>query len=157
VRATAFSFITHSKPREDKTSGGVGGVVEVFTSGAALNTGDCVYLSAANTVNKSLTAANYAGFIGVVVGGRSTQMNIITKTGFAATSASGQEVLVQVSGIATVVAGGTITAATNFSVMPDAAGTAGRVVAGTTAGQMLGTALTTGSSGNEMQILIRHR
>lgn len=158
MRATSFPFITHAKSREDKTAGGTGGIVDVFTSGSALNTGDCVYLSAANTVSKSLTAANYAGFIGVVVGGRSTNMNIIdNKTGVAATSASGQEVIVQLSGVATVVAGGTVTAGTHFSVMPDAAGTAGRVVAGTTAGQILGTALTTGSAAAEMKILIRHR
>src|SRR4051812_47277038 len=46
-----------------------GGIVEFFTAGAALNIGDAVYISAASTVNKSLTAGNQGKPAGIVVGG----------------------------------------------------------------------------------------
>lgn len=156
---TVFSYLECRPDGDDANVCVVGGKVARFTSGAALNVGDVVYLSAANTVNKSTTSANYAGFVGVVVGGYSTGMRIPPETNvasIAATSGSGQDVLVQIDGIAWVVAEGTITAGTNFSVICTAT-TAGRVIAGTTAGQMLGTALTTGSSGNFFKMLIRHR
>jgi hypothetical protein len=156
MKPTSFTYIAHNRSREDVISAGVGGTVEVFTAGASLNTGDVVYLSAANTVNKSATVTNYAGFIGVVVGGKLTNMNIIPdKTGVAAAT-TGQNTIVQLTGIALVVAGGTVTAGTNFSVMADS-GTAGRVAAGVTAGQMIGTALTTGASAGDMKILIGQR
>lgn len=156
MKPTAFSWLTHHLPRQDKTAAGVGGTVETFTAGAALNTGDIVFFSAANTVNKSNTQANYVGFAGVVVGGAATNNNITTSVGVAATTASGQSVLVQVSGIATVVAGGTVTVGTNFSVIPDT-GTAGRVIAGTTAGQIVGNTITTGTAAGTMKIFISHR
>lgn len=155
MRATSFSWLTFNRSRQDKNAAEVGGIVETFTAGAALNTGDIVFISAADTVNKSTTQANYVGFAGVVVGGALTNDNITTTTGIAAAE-TGQRVLVQVSGIANVVAGGAVTVGTNFSVIPDT-GTAGRVIAGTTAGQVVGKTVTTGSSGNVMKILISHR
>lgn len=155
MRATSFPYITHSQSRQDRVPGGLGGIVEVFTAGAALNTGDIVFFSAADTVNKSTTQANYVGFAGVVVGGALTNNNITNTVGVAA-AGTGQRVLVQISGIANVVAGGTVTVGTNFSVIPDTS-TAGRVIAGTTAGQVVGKTITTGSSGNVMKILISHR
>lgn len=155
MRATSFNWLTFNQPRQDRTSASVGGVVEIFTAAASLNTGDCVFLSAANTVNKSTTAANYAGFIGVVVGGQLTNNNITSNVGVAAAGAN-QSVMVQISGIANVVAGGTVTPGTNFSVVPDAA-TAGRVIAGTTAGQVLGTTVSAGTAAGTMKIVLNHR
>jgi hypothetical protein len=156
MRATAFSWLTFNMSRQDRTSGAAGGIVEVFTAAAALNTGDAVFLSAADTVNKSVTPANYVGFIGVVVGGQLTGDNIITTVGVAA-AGTNQRVLVQIAGVATVVSGAAITAGTNFSVGPDTA-TAGRVIAGTTAGQVLGKALSSaGAAGVNVRILLSHR
>lgn len=155
MKPTSFSWITHNRRREDKSVAGVGGVTEIFTAAASLNTGDCVFLSAANTVNKSTTAANYVGFIGVVVGGQLTQDNVTDNVGIPAAT-TGQRVHVQVTGIANVVAGGTVTAGTNFAVVPDTV-TAGRVIAGTTAGQILGTVISTGAAAGTMKILIAHR
>lgn len=155
MRATGFTWITHNQPRQDRIPAGVGGVVEYFTAGGSLNTGDVVFFSAVDTVNKSTTQANYVGFAGVVVGGQLTNDNLTTAVGIAAAT-TGQRVLVQVTGIANVVAGGTVTAGTNFSVIPDT-GTAGRVIAGTTAGQVVGKTITTGSAAGTMKILISHR
>jgi hypothetical protein len=155
MKPTAFSWLTFAMPRADKSPAAVGGVVEFFTAGGSLNTGDIVYISAADTVNKSATQANYVGFAGVVVGGQLTNDNVATSVGVAAAT-TGQRVMVQVSGVATVVAGGTVTVGTNFSVIPDT-GTAGRVVAGTTAGQVVGKTLTTGAAAGTMKILISHR
>lgn len=156
MRATSFSWLTFNRTRRDKVSGEVGGITENFTAAAALNTGDCVFLSAVNTVNKSVTQANYVGFIGVVVGGALTNDNIVDRVGVPAAN-TGQRVIVQIAGTATVVAGAAVTAGTNFSVIPDTA-TAGRVIAGTTAGQVLGKALTTTTgAGQNLNILISHR
>jgi hypothetical protein len=155
MKPTAFSWLTFAMPRADKSPAAVGGITEIFTAGAALNTGDVVYISAADTVNKSTTQANYVGFAGVVVGGQLTNDNITASVGVAAAN-TGQRVIVQVAGIATVVAGGTVTVGTNFSVIPDTT-TAGRVIAGTTAGQVVGKTLTTGASAGTMKILISHR
>lgn len=134
-----------------------GGVVILASAAAAvLNTGDCVYMTATGA-NKSATGANYFGFLGVVVGGKLSGNEVIYGTGFACTTGvAGEDVLIQISGIATVVAGGTITVGTNFSVIPDT-GTAGRVIAGTTAGQVLGKALGSASVGTDVKILIGHR
>lgn len=57
----------------------VGGITTEYSAGATLNVGDVVYLSAANTVNKSLTAATVLGkVVGVVVGGAQTDMKALS-------------------------------------------------------------------------------
>src|SRR5690606_17057358 len=88
------------------------GIIIPMLAGAALVIGDAVFVSAANTVNKSGTAANYLGFAGIVVGG--------TKTGGSAfigsdaigkpAAASGEVVLVQISGSAWVLASAVVAA-----------------------------------------------
>ena len=67
---TAFSYLNIHNPVNDAI-GSVGGLVRRFTASGTLLVGDAVYLSAANTVAKSATAANYVGFVGFVVGGSS--------------------------------------------------------------------------------------
>lgn len=89
----------------------VGCIALPFTAGAALNIGDNVYLSAAKTVNKSTTQANYKGVVGIVVGGESTGMLIKQADADIGTAAapSGGLVLVAVLGFAKAVADGGIT------------------------------------------------
>lgn len=155
---TGFGFIKFSRTREDKLSASVGGTVHTMTAGANLNLGDVVFVSADKTVNKSAVSASYAGFFGVVVGGRATGFRVIilpNTTGLPA-ALSGQEVLVQASGNARVVAEGVITAGTTLSVISTGT-TAGKVIAGTTAGQMLGVPLTSAISGGEFIMKIDHR
>lgn len=152
--ATSFSFVNLRGYSDENAAGAVGGNISVFTAAATLLVGDAVYLSAADTVNKSATAANYVGFVGFVVAGDSNQRNL--DDAVAATAATvGQKVLVQTAGIARAIAGATITAGTNFSVVPSAA-VAGRVIAGTTADQRLGVAVSTGAAAGEVKILIQH-
>lgn len=152
---TSFSWLTFNNRRGDKAPAEVGGVVEIFLAGGSLSTGDIVFFSAANTVNKSATVADYAAMAGVVVGGQRTNDRIISSVGVAAATV-GQRVLVQVSGIATVVAGGTVTVGTHLTVIPDT-GTAGRVAAGTTAGSIIGKTITSGAAAGTMKILLSHR
>lgn len=62
----------------DSTAGGqVGGEVRIYNAAAAdtLRIGDVVYESANNTAGKSATASNHEKVLGVVVGGRSTNMD----------------------------------------------------------------------------------
>lgn len=158
---TNFNLIMTNRTRHEKDSGELGGSVKWFRSASAsLKVGDIVFVTAAvsgvPTVTKSATAANYAGFVGVVVGGPATQNYAVYGTGAAACDAIGQYVLVQIDGIALVVAEGTITAGTNFSVISTAT-TAGRVIAGTTQGAMVGIPLQDAVSGDELRILICHR
>lgn len=88
------------------TGGGAGGEVRIFKNGVdTLIVGDVVYISAANTVRKSATLANYNTIAGVVVGGTSTNMAAVTSAPAATdTAAKGAtaKVLVLVSGRAWV-------------------------------------------------------
>lgn len=60
----------------DSTAGGqVGGEVRTYLAADSLRIGDVVYISAANTVAKSATLANYNTLAGVVVGGARQNMN----------------------------------------------------------------------------------
>lgn len=119
-----------------------GGQIARYTANGVLKIGDVVYVSAANTVSKSNTQANYATFAGVVVGSLvdfdgavvGDDSNLVGSS-----LTSGAEVLVQISGIAKVVADAAITVGTRIS---QGATTAGRVDdTAFTAGQMCGIAL----------------
>jgi len=135
----------------------IGGEVINCQSGQALNTGDIVYTGANSKVLKSTTASNYAGYVGVVVGGKLTGSdNIVYGTGIPVTNATDQLVYVQISGNALVVDGGTVTPGTHFSVVPDTV-TAGRVIAGATAATIVGATVTAGVAAAEMIMRIEHR
>lgn len=160
-KPTRFPFIRHGMSDVDFDS--LGGAVFLTRAGAALNLGDVVYRSTATRVNKSTTQTNYAGFCGVVVGGKSLVEEAVgheyhlSSGAIVAAAAANDWVLVQFNGIAYVKSGAGITAGTNFSLMADT-GTAGRVIAGTTAGQMIGTALETAGAANVwIKMLINHR
>lgn len=105
--ANRTPVVTHAQGEFDQT--GPGGAIVQMRAATALNIGDCVYVDANGEVAKSTTAANYAAFAGVVVGGRSTNMRAHIGTasgndalGDAACAAADQTVLVQINGIAWV-------------------------------------------------------
>lgn len=157
---TSFSYLLIHNSVNDAI-GSVGGLVRRFTASGTLLVGDAVYLSAANTVAKSATAANYVGFVGFVVGGSSLSASIdVDPTVAIGTTAAltATEVYVQTDGITRGIVGATgFTAGTNFSAVPSAA-TAGRIIPGTTAGQQLGTVTTTqATAGSEVFLKIAHR
>ena len=156
MQPTGFSFVNIRGAADEITSNAIGGIVHAFTASGTLLVGDAVYLSAANIVAKSATAANYAGFVGFVAGGDSTGDIIGSPVGTTAAT-DGQLVLVQISGIARAIVGATgFTAGSDFTAVPSAA-TAGRIIPGTTAGQRVGVATTTqATAGGEVKILIQH-
>lgn len=136
----------------------VGGRVVRFLAAGTLLLGDVVYISAAQTVAKSTTNANYSGFAGVVVGGFTfnsggainTDPTLIGQT--AATV--GQFVLVQIDGVAYVKSDGAILVTSD--VIPDAS-VAGEVdVAGANPGYTLGKSIEAIADGSVGRILIRH-
>ncbi len=137
---------------------GVGGDVLQFIAAAALNIGDVVYLSAANTVNKSNTPANYQKFVGVVVGGKATYNQIgtlSTDVGNAAAAAN-EDVLVQFNGKCWAVADAAVAAG---GLITQGATTAGRVddSASATQGQIIGMALQAATNAaDKILILINH-
>jgi len=138
-------------------SNNVGGVCAIFTANSTtLLVGDIVYLAGVGIVDKSATASNYVGYVGVVVSGDSLGMEPSTTVGTTAAT-SGQKVMVQISGVANAIVGATgFTAGTNFNAVPSAA-TAGRVIPGTTADQRVGVALTTqATAGSAVKLLIKH-
>ena len=140
-----------------------GGQVVRLIAGAALNVGDAVYLSAAGTVNKSITPANYQTAIGIVIGGKQTyggqgSAGIITATGQIGTLAANanEYVLVCFSGIFSAVGGAAIAVGAKVSVDTT---TAGRVLggAGAIAGQIIGFAMTAcGGAGQQFLLWIDH-
>lgn len=154
---TRFGYVNLDADTTENTAAALGGQVRVFTAHTTtLLTGDIVYLHAtAGVVEKSTTAADYLGYIGVVVSGDSLKMEPTTTVGLTAAT-SGQKVLVQIDGIANVIVGATgFTAATNSRAVPSAA-TAGRVIPGTTADLRVGVCLETqATAGAAMKILIK--
>lgn len=154
--STNLPYIRHEPITADDASEYVGGQVVRLTAAATLLIGDCVYLSAANTVDKSTTTANYVSYIGVVVGGASTHMQCGSNDSDVGVTAAlvGKDVLVQVSGIAWVPSA----AAFDLGDMLQVATTAGAVDdSTTTANCYVGIALTAASGAAEnVRMLIWH-
>lgn len=161
TRGTSFppNTIPWSAYSEDLAEivGSVGGETVVMQGAAALNIGDGVFVSAADTVNKSTTVLDYAARAGIVVGGQipaEGNMAVLQDPldiGEIAAAAANDLVLVCVAGICRVVADGII--AVGDVVEPDAV-TAGRVSTGTT--QPFGVALEAAAlAGDVIRILIR--
>lgn len=159
--ATGFTWLTFGDTLDAPPE--IGGPVTEYESGTAnLLIGDIVFASAVRRAGKSTTPANYAGFLGVVVGG----IALDWLPGQEQRSFLGRNVApvvgnrVYVAGIGSIVwavADGAITAGTNFSVIPSST-TAGRVIAGTTAGQIVGIPLTsTTAAGQPVLLRIEHR
>ncbi len=133
-----------------------GGDCVVMLAAGTLLVGDVVFYSSANTVNKSSTAADYVAVVGVVVGGTATGMQITADSpAVVGTNAAtvGQNVIVQINGIATVIAAAAITIGTRLQVVT----TAGRVDdAAFVAGQTVGIALEAATNpADEIAMLIQ--
>lgn len=150
-RPIANAWINHSDDNGEGV-GQSGGTVVALTAAASLFIGDVVYLSAADTVNKTLVAATNLALVGVVVGGENLYNSVIQDDGIIGTgvaATTGQRVLVAVSGIVKVLSDAAITL--GAKVTPASVTTAGRAKTGTVttdlaagdSGRLLGTALNT--------------
>lgn len=148
-KATTHAYRAAAQPGADVTNFAIGGTVTRAKAAGALLIGDVVYISGVDTVNKSAVAATVAaGFIGVVVGGKTTTDDLVeaaARVGSTAASAANDLVYVQTDGIAYVRC---TAAAVAIGVTVIPSGTAGQVVAGAVAGQMLGTAIDAGNASN---------
>jgi hypothetical protein len=136
----------------------VGGRVCMFLAAGTLLLGDVVYISAAETVAKSATNADYAGFAGVVIGGASfsptNQVNSDSTLIGQTAALVGERVIVQIDGIAYVKSDGAILVGS--LVIPDAS-VAGEVdVAGANPGYTLGKSIEAIADGVVGRVLIRH-
>lgn len=134
-----------------------GGQCQIFTPAVALNYGDAVYFSAANTVTKSTTPGDYVAFAGFVVGGDLTfNAALLTRpaTGTVQVASANGSVLVQIDGVVYLI--NAATPAAGSRVIGDTV-TAGRVAAGVTAGQILATLIEVGVAGDLTRAIIRHR
>lgn len=160
---TAFSFVNVRGSADELTNNAVGGIVHRFSAGGTLLVGDAVFLSAANTVNKSTTVGDYANFVGFVVGGDTNAYRTDDAVGTTAATV-GQGVMVQISGVARAIVGATgFTAGTTNVSATASAATAGRIIptaaldATVIAGRNLGVPTTTqATAGAEVRILIKH-
>lgn len=143
---------------DNQVIAGYGGLVAKFTAAVALKIGDSVFLSAANTVSKSITAGDRLKRIGVVVGGdafgdrETTDANSIGDEA----AAIGGEVMVCYSGVAIGVAGAV--AVTAFAPLMFDATTAGRLVPATPAtdaGKIVGMAIEAqATAGSTFKLLV---
>lgn len=139
LKPTRFPYIHCSTDADGRAK--VGGRTIVLKAAAALKLGDAVYLSAADTVNKSATVGNHDQYIGIVVGGKNTNMEVINDEALvnvATVADADEDVIVQIDGIAYVIAAAAASA--GDIIIPDTT-TAGRVKAGTTATLIVGTLL----------------
>lgn len=153
--ATSFTNLITEKTAGD--TGSLGGRVIRQLAAGTLLIGDVVYVSAADTVAKSTTNANYAGFAGVVVGGASysTDGSVCSDTTLVGTTAAtvGQFVIVQIDGIAYIKSDGAILAAS--LIIPDASVAGECDVAGANPGYTLGVSLVGAADGTVGRMLIR--
>lgn len=161
--ATAFSWLNIRGSSDENTNNAVGGNVHRFSAGGTLLVGDAVFISGPGAVNKSTTVADYANFVGFVVGGQSNNFRTDDAVGTTAAT-TGQGVMVQISGIARAIVGATgFTAGTSNVAVAASGATAGRVIPTATldatiiVGRTLGVATTTqATAGAEVRVLIQH-
>jgi hypothetical protein len=157
-RATNLPWLTGDEDPDNLVDGdSPGGIIHKFKAGAALNIGDIVYLSAAHTVNKSADVADYDAVIGVVVGGKTTNYEVLQDdidVGVQAAAAN-EVVLVCTHGKAKVVADDAITLGDKLTSGGTTAGAAavGAITTDLAAGQsgsLVGTALETAAAGGDI-------
>lgn len=122
-------FYTSTIAFDSTTGGQPGGDTRIYLATDSTKVGDAVYISAANTIAKSTTAANYNAVAGIVVGGTRTSMNasiVAADVGTLAATAN-QRVIVLRHGRTWVAndAGGTLSA--GALIVPSVT-TAGKVV-----------------------------
>lgn len=159
-QVTGFSYLKLNTSQNEYLAGACGGVVVRYVAAGTLLTGDTVYISATGSnVNKSTTAANYAAFVGIVVG---NDDGIILDTNAAGNAVgiqaatTGQGVLVQISGVANAIVGASTVTAGNRVIA--SAATAGRILPYTSgAAHCFGVALDTqATAGSPVKIQIRY-
>lgn len=143
---------------DDIATASPGGQVKKFTAAVALNVGDGVLLSAANTATKNLTAGDHTKRIGIVVGGKQTHMRALSGSdavGLAAAAAN-ETVIVQTDGIAWGVADEGASAVAAGVVVQLGTTTAGRLLATAAAAtKIIGMALDTAvNAGDKFRVLI---
>lgn len=150
------------KIASEEGSAKAGGIVVEMTASGALNVGDAVLVSAANTVLKTVTTTDHKNRLGIVVGGYKTGMRAMAESaavGFEA-AATGQQVLVQISGIAWGVADEAILIMSKLKL---GEATAGRLKDGTDttdlaagiSGRIVGAALDAATNaGDKIRVLI---
>ncbi len=156
-KRTVHQFISFIPSNSETVNAPIGGIVTQFKAAQTLNVGDAVYATTvAGQVDKNVTQANYVTFVGFVVGGRRTFGEVVTQdlvngAAIATIQAAqvGEEVLVQTSGVAIAIASALIAAGAR--VLAEGAGTAGRIVAGTTAGLVLGVTVDATTGANQWQ------
>lgn len=159
IQPSVFGFIGNTSSDIISDVDTPGGSVNPFLAGGALNVGDAVYLSDTGTVNKSNTPANYQKFAGIVVGGKQTSFECITRrndVGIAA-AATGEIVLVQYTGRALCVADAAVA---KNALVTQGATTAGRLddSASATQGQIIGTSIeAAGAAAGIFLVLLGHR
>lgn len=142
--------------------GGVGGPTIGLYAAVALKYGDVVSVSAANTVTKTVVAADALKFVGVVVGGGSAVGGYDYPMWDSAPTLAGTSVapvgsvaLLQTAGVANVVAGAAIAAGATVGLDTT---TAGRVLTNAVAGQIIGIALSAAAAaGAVLQVYLIRR
>lgn len=149
-----FPFIT-AQTTDTKIASVGGRTIRMLAAGTLL-IGDVVYISAAETVAKSTTNADYAAFAGVVVGGQTwdnlgTVATASTEVGQTAATV-GQWVLVQIDGIVNIKSDGAILATS--LVIPDASVAGECDVAGANPGYVLGKSIEAIPDGSAGRILL---
>lgn len=151
------NFLNIGTQKSDTAVGSVGGHIKKFLTASTLLIGDVVYLSALNTVAKSTTNANYAAFIGIVMGGQTfdpaeTVASEAEQVGDTA-AVDGQWVLVQIEGIGLVKSDGAILVGS--LCMPDLSVAGECDVAGANPNYTLGIAIEAIPDGSAGRMLIR--
>jgi hypothetical protein len=160
ARPTSLPWIDFRQ--DDASLVPVGGIVVPFKAAQTLVIGDAVWLSAADTAQKSNSAADGVKFLGFVVGGFRTFGEILdsryNQTNLINIQAAlvNEEVLVQIDGIAWGISDGAIIIGAEVQL---GVTTAGRIDdPAAVAGQVLGKALTAAAGANvATKILIARR
>jgi hypothetical protein len=102
-KPTNLPYTKHSS--DSDAAADIGGPTTEFIAGGALNLGDAVCVTAADTVNKSTVAGDIVNYVGIVVGGARLANYVNTeknKYGVIQAAATGERVIVQTRGIAYV-------------------------------------------------------
>lgn len=161
-RATNIPIISHdwAGSGRDGKAPSVGGECQWFTASGTLLVGDAVYISAANTVAKSATAATTLGaYVGQVISGDTLNgeyPELATAIGKTAAT-NGQKVLVMYNGIGPAIAGAAVAAGDRITA---SGAVAGRVItdAAPAAGTSIGNAVTAAAgAASGFLLLINHR
>lgn len=100
-KSSNFPYINmaESSTEASMTQGGI--VIAGVTGASTLLLGDAVFFAATAIWNKSVTVANYQAGLGIVVGGRATDMRVVQDDALVGTAVSttGQEVLIGIYGM----------------------------------------------------------